>query len=191
MKRYREQDRFTKRKNLSNYWINKAEAYHEAAISLYEGTRLNLDDPVMHLAGLSLEILSKAILVKQKQYFDEKKYSHHKIEVLISDAGIPLSDNQLATIRFFEEAIVWFSKYPGPKLKSKDQKSDSRIQSLWKKTGNDGMQIRALTPNSNRWPNKENYMAIWNKLMKVYFEMPTENPNEFGYQIERYRKFIV
>jgi len=172
------------RNDLSNYWINRAEALYRSAIVLYDSKnsdRIHLYDPCLLLAGLSIEVLTKAILVKRDQKFDESQFSHHKINKLLAELGLDLGKDQFATIGFFEESIFWLSKYPEPK---NVKEPDKKIDSLWKKGTGPGIFGKASSPDSQRWPYKENYVKIWRTLYQLYWETPTENPKEFGYRLE-------
>lgn len=168
--------------NLSNYWWNRAETLHSSAIHLYErhGHPINLNDPCFLLAGLSLEVVAKAILVKQHQKFDEQKFSHHIISKILETIGIQLSESQLATVRFFEESVIWLSKYPEPKLQ---QIANQKILKLQMVVGGPGILGKATKGDPGKWPTKENYISIWQAIASVYWETPTENSNEFGYKL--------
>lgn len=169
--------------NLSNYWFNRAESLNRSALILYEshGERaIELYDPCLLVAGLSLEVISKAILVKLHQSFDEKKYGHHRILEIIKLTNVEISSSQKATIQAFEESITWLSKYPEPKG---GKRSPGKTRGLFKNVGKPSQFGQVITGDPAKWPNKKNYLLIWQKLTSAYWETPTENPSEFGYKL--------
>ena len=164
---------------LSNYWINRAKSLHWSTMSLYDIEKRNvLTDPLHLLAGLSIEVLLKAILVKQNQGFNEQKYKGHILTKLIKITGVSLDNNQIATIEFYEEAIIWMSKYPMP-TSGFYEKANTKLRNLTKKLGKSNMMI--TTPNLKKWPSEENYLAIWNKIYTFYWEILSDNPDEFNH----------
>jgi hypothetical protein len=172
--------RIRKKSDLSNYWINRAESLHRAAVILYEHGPLSLDEPVYLMAGLSIEVLTKAILVKQQQKFANDKYSHHRISGLFSAAGINVTANQAAMVGVLEECVFWLGKYPDPSPKDIG-KSDIKLKKLRKPVQTLGG-FSVTTGDETKWPSCENYMDLWSELMGTYIDTHTDNSNEFGYK---------
>lgn len=170
-----------KKVHLSNYWFNRAEGLHKGAIHLYEkaGDHIELTHPCLLLAGLSIEVIAKAILVKKEKHFDEKKYANgHSLEKILTKIDVTFTDDQLATLAIMEDAVVWLGKYPAAKGNKQSRADDLFKRSKIAKIGH------ILSPNYDRWPNQLNYLAIWRTLIDLYFTTPTENPSEFGYKLK-------
>ncbi len=150
--------------NKSEYWYNRAVALNHAALTLYENEKKRnsgLLDPCYLLAGLSIEVIVKAILVDKHSKFDSK-FSIHGLEKLLVAAEIKLEKSQIHTIRYFEEAILWLTKYPAPNKESKNS-----LDCLFKENSNIG-KFRARSANKNVWPSKKNYLKIWDALELIY-----------------------
>jgi HEPN domain-containing protein len=169
--------------DLSNYWVNRAVAHNKATLSLFrtqESRKSGLKDPCFLLAGLSIELLIKAILVKTNQKF-EVADANHKLSNLLKKTKIELDEDQQVTIKFFEESILWLSKYPAPKNK-KNKEFD--LEQLFFQKSTKSL-FRPRSANEKSWPSRKNYVKIWQKLVKIYFEIKTQNTNEFGFELNR------
>lgn len=168
--------------DLSNYWYNRATDLHRSALILYDTLpdgRLNLYDPCLLVAGLSIEVMAKANQVKRLQKFDDSKYKHHLITKIIDALDLPFNEDQLATLRIFEESVIWLGKYPRPKNMDIARE---KMDALWEKNGEPGWAGQVLSVSLKRWPTKENYLCIWQILFENYWETPTFDPNEFGFK---------
>ncbi len=108
------------------------------------------------------------------------EFSTNIVSKILETTEVRLSASQLATVRFFEESVIWLSKYPEPKL---PEVADRKIQNLRMEVGGPGLLGKATTSDPAKWPTKENYLSIWQEIASVYWETPTENSNEFGYKL--------
>src|SRR5258708_766725 len=98
---------------LMYYWIN-AEQLRASAKAICDnyGNGRNVS---LLLAGQSIELLLKGTILGLWDVFPHC----HRLECLISTAGIVVNDRDHATSQLLTEYIVWAARYPTPR-KAKD-----------------------------------------------------------------------
>lgn len=126
-------------------------------------------------AGLSLELLLKAIIVLNKNgKFKNSPHTHNLIK-LADEANIlrHLTENQKATLNIFSEAVFWRAKYPVPKKEDEYERSSE----IWKKMRRPSRtsKLSITEANPDTWPNLDNYNALWDLICNIYFEQRDKN----------------
>lgn len=76
--------------------------------------------PVLMLAGMALETLAKAVIVRQcgaewKGRFPRKILGTHAVAPLLDRAGVALTADERELAERMEDLVTWFGKYPVPK----------------------------------------------------------------------------
>lgn len=170
-KKIREITGYTVENESKNFesWYRCAIAFYDAAIILYrsdaELTRANFAADFN--AALSIEIMLKAIIVKQKK----KLKMTHKLTELYSYVGIDLTMNQKYLVEYLTEAIIWF-KYPVPKREEVwNRFYDEVFEALIIRYRNGN--TFSTVANMERWPSLDNYLKLWAILNDKYEEYNT------------------
>ena len=148
-------------------WYKDALSFHESSKLLHASTIFT--DPVSserHFrfnAGLSLELILKAILAKAQVSIDKT----HDLRVLSNKANVKLDADQIHTLDFLTEVITWLCRYPAPLTEemwdrfldeiSENQRVRARSGNTWK-----------VMLNQQRFPSMENYMKIWEICLGVF-----------------------
>ena len=165
---------FTHEKQKTNpaAWISLAKSFHAAArvLNVHSEDIPSDTRPVALNAALSLELLFKAILTKNKCEFP-KSESGHDLRALCIAANVAANKAQLATLELMTAEFVWAARYPVPNKESKFRDFHTGIferHVIRSRTGNVGT-VRA---NPDSFPNWENYSKIWN-LAVAEFEPPS------------------
>ena len=145
-------------------WYRCAIAFYDAAIVLYKNdeelTRANFAADFN--AALSIEIMLKAIIVKQKK----KLKMTHKLTELYSYVGIDLTMDQKYLVEYLTEAIIWF-KYPVPKREEEwNRFYDEVFEALIIRYRNGN--TFSTVANMERWPSLDNYLKLWDEIIEKY-----------------------
>ncbi len=97
-------------------WVSRSEEMSDAIVAACDlGTSYHMSAAVpavfKMLAGMSLELLYKAILVAKKL----KVPFSHDLEALAEMADVEVIDGEPALLRILTGSIVWAGRYPVPK----------------------------------------------------------------------------
>lgn len=147
----------------SGIWHSNAILFHHAAKVLYRA-RKSVGEYRIRVAsfnaGLSLELLIKAVLAKKNITIP----THHHLRQLSELAKINLNKNQKDALDIFEEMFVWVGRYPTPKKEKDwdeyhdDPQQKRKIRSSW---GNMHTRYSLVRANPKTYPSLKNYMTIW------------------------------
>jgi hypothetical protein len=150
-------------------WFRLASSFHAAAVVLnkYAGQIPSDTRPFALNAALSLELLFKAILAKQKKPIPANS---HDLTSLCSRVGVEISTNQTITLELMTEELVWAGRYPTPKSVGRfDQFHDVLLEkhTMRSQRGN----VFTTRANPHTFPSFENYENIWAKGLTVFQEI--------------------
>jgi hypothetical protein len=139
------------------YYWNNAEKLRESAKTLWDGQFLG-DEIALMLAGLSIELLLKGIILALQDVFPHC----HRLDCLIATAGISVSDRDHQTSRLLTEYIVWAARYPTPK--------DAEEWFLEETGGWPLSRAQGGMPQNDR----DNYENLWNTLAPYFWRVQKE-----------------
>jgi HEPN domain-containing protein len=100
--------------------VANAASWHRDAVSFHEAAAVSHDQKdnitvgfrvFVFNAGLSLELIIKAILAANRQQIPTK----HDLRKLAENTTIAFTKDQLHTLDHISEIIVWRGRYPTPK----------------------------------------------------------------------------
>lgn len=146
---------YTHEKQKANHeiWLRLAQSYNEATAILNENQDRLGGTFIIHFnMGLSLELLLKAVLAAKEETLKET----HQLRELASLVGIALSEDQLCTLDYLSECIIWSGRYPVPK--KEDYWNNFHDKVCDKLEVREGNLVRA---HSARFPTMKNYTTIW------------------------------
>ena len=92
-------------------WYSYASSFNIAAKLLYESAPEENRFSYYYNAGISLELIIKAITLVNSQEFGE----NHKLKELAIKAGLNFTQDQECTLELMSEIIIWKGRYPRPK----------------------------------------------------------------------------
>ena len=118
-----------------------------------------LDRIFAMLAGLSIEILLKGILLGLQEKFPY----NHKLFDLCTCAGIEVCNDDKIILQSLTEHVEWASKYPAPQDESKWLFASSVFDSQRRQSGN-----LAQYYIQEREISLDNYLRLW-ELLAGYF----------------------
>jgi hypothetical protein len=138
--------------------------------------RIALSRPVLLNAGLALELILKACLVRSKKFNPKKHFKHDLVE-LAGDLGLSYAADQVSTLRIFTDSITWFGRYPHPKSSNELQQNKTNWNNLRKveKFGN----ITVTASDEKRWPTFQNYGDLWQMAEQQYWQIEPSDAREF------------
>jgi hypothetical protein len=173
------------RGSASLWWFNKSEHLHAAAFAVwyayennlpearekygFEGTFAFSRSVFCMNAGLSIELLIKAILViKNRSNFKKVEQSHNLIELSKKAKIYPLlNENQVVILDVLTEFIYWVGKYPVAKTYHEYLKSTEIIGKVRsKKPGNLLSYV-----DEKRDTNWKNYEEIYRLISTRYWDI--------------------
>lgn len=137
-------------------WFSRARSFYEAAILLNDSSESSLSISYYYNAGLSIELLLKAIILAKSKSFE----TNHNLIQLSKDSGVNLTKDQECTLELLSEIIIWSGRYPIPK---KEGQWDNYHDVIFEKhivREKDGNTSRTLA-HRGRFPSIENYKKIW------------------------------
>lgn len=117
--------------------------------------------PVYHmLCGLSIEVISKAVLAQRQQRIPEI----HDLVRLVPLTGVNPSAEETAMLKFYTASIVWAGRYPVPK-----NCIDERLEQFYEEAGDvlrkPGPKMGSIQlfvrSGSTDW---EQFHSLWNKI---------------------------
>jgi hypothetical protein len=134
------------------YYWNNAEKLNKSATVLWAAAQ---DDVALMLAGHSIELLLKGTILGLQEVFPHC----HRLECLISTAGISISDTEHVTSQLLTEYIVWAARYPTPR-KAEDW--------FLEETGGWPLSLAPKRYNATYWTDYEN---LWNTLTPYFWQV--------------------
>ena len=144
-------------------WFNRAHSFYKAAILLNGSSESNHSIAYYNNAGLSIELLLKAIILSKSKRFA----TNHNLVQLSKDSGVNLTEDQECTLELLTEIIIWSGRYPIPKKEGQwDNYHDVIIEKhiVREKDGN----THRTFVHRGRFPLIENYKRIWNTCELEY-----------------------
>lgn len=121
-------------------------------------------------AGLSIELLLKAILViNSKGKFEDLPHSHN-LTKLAEAAGVYnlLNKSQKDLLEVFSEFIYWAGKYPVAKTHADYIRSGEIMQKRLEQHSSGNLTFYKSNPKTN--PSWENYNDLWNVFASEYWK---------------------
>ena len=149
-------------------WFDQAQKFNTAANLLYDQD--SLLQVCLHVAGLSLELGFKAILIAKSKSLA----TTHTLVELASQAGVTFSADQECTLELLAECIIWRGRYPTPKSENHwDRFHDKILEKhiIHKQDGN----VYSTLVHKQRFPTQDNYQAIW-IIVEREFNLLVKNP---------------
>jgi HEPN domain-containing protein len=149
-------------------WISRARAFKVAA-ELIAGDEYSPPVPYYYNAGISLELILKAIAIAKGQIFK----TNHRLNELCQLVGINVSNDQKCTLELLSELIVWSGRYPAPKSAGQWDNYHDVVQEkhiVRKHEGNAWLVIA----NRERFPTLDNFKGLWNIFEKEYVSSVNE-----------------
>lgn len=176
------------------WWFNKANDLRGATAAIWDARERNPDTlrekfgmgegysfsvalpPVFAMnAGLSIELLLKAILVADLKGDFEKLPHTHDLHALANKAGVLklLNENQHSLLQILSEFILWIGKYPVGRTEGKTEASMHVMGKMMRVISPDS-KLNIMVSNGNTWPNWDNYNALWKILSDEYWKRHKE-----------------
>lgn len=143
--------------------MNRARTFKEAAELIAMSDKYSPPIPYYYNAGISLELILKAIAIKRGMEFDP----HHRLKDLCGLTGIKITTDQECTLELLSEAIVWIGRYPVPKKEGQWDNYHDVIQEKHIVRELDGKTGKTMV-HEGRFPTVRNYLAIWNIFEMEY-----------------------
>lgn len=169
-KKFRESIGYTQARQSKDYeaWRSLASGYYAATRVLNEHREAIPNDlrPFALNAGLSLELMFKSILAKNKLCIPHGM-DGHDLNALSEKAGLKFSSNQKLTLELLTEAIVWSGRYPAPKKEQRWDDYQDRIFEAHVVRQTMGT-VSSAKANPSTFPNWENYSAIWEACLAEF-----------------------
>ncbi|MDI6800454.1 MAG: HEPN domain-containing protein [Thermodesulfovibrionales bacterium] len=137
-------------------WFNRACSFNEAAILLKGSSESSPSIAYYYNAGLSIELLLKAIILAKSKSFG----TNHNLIQLSKNSGVSLTKDQECTLELLSEIIIWSGRYPIPKKEGQWNNYHDVIFEKHIIRERDGNTFRTLA-NRGRFPSIENYKKIW------------------------------
>lgn len=144
-------------------WLASAEEFHRAALALSAENRDGVTPPYFFVAGMSLELLLKAILVKRG---DVPKVTHN-LTKLCGDCGIKVSEEHGRALTLLTEMIIWSGRYPVPNTsKEWDEYHDAKLEEHILRSRQGNVFVTRLNPQT--FPGVAVYLSIWKQIREIY-----------------------
>ena len=157
---------FSNTESDSENWANRARAFKNAAELIAHTAEYSPPVPFYFNAGLSLELILKAIAVARKITFDK----NHDLNFLYALTEIELTEDQKCTLELLSAIIVWSGRYPTPKNEGSWNNYHDIVLEKHIVRNHEGNTGSTLV-NQMRFPNLENYLAIWAKFESTYISL--------------------
>lgn len=172
---------YERRGSANLWWYNKASDFRGAVAAIEYITNNNPDSvrdlcnlsdgydfrvaligPFLLNAGLSLELLLKAIIVLNLKGDFKRLPPTHNLLKLAEVANIAplLTSDQKATLAVFSEAVFWEGKYPVPKGEDEYSKNSKLWNRMRRPVSGQTGKLIITEANPDTWPSLENYNAI-------------------------------
>lgn len=178
-------DRYDLNVRFGIYWKNRASDLNAAAVLLGSACEKDMPievspkslglgagfafraalPPVFRLnAGLAIELLLKACIVKRDGHCENLK-TIHQLNKIAKDAGFIPTDPQEKLLDVMTEYIYWLGRYPAPK----DRKQFELTGKILDKQRMKCPSGFGTISDPEVWFNLENYKKLWFAI-KVYYE---------------------
>jgi HEPN domain-containing protein len=140
-----------------DHWAERAYSFKSAADLIASANESSPPIPYYYNAGLSLELILKAIATAKGIGFEKS----HDLNSLCRLIGIDLTEDQRCTLELLSEIIVWSGRYPVPKSEGAWNNYHDNIQEKHIVRKHEGG-VSLTMANRSRFPNLENYLTLWN-----------------------------
>lgn len=144
-------------------WSSRAREFRDVAEIVAKIDENSPPIPYYYNAGLSLELLLKAIAIAQVKEFE----TNHRLCDLCKLVDMRLNKDQEATMELLSEIIVWSGRYPTPKKEGQWHNYHDVILEkhiIREQEGN----VRSVIANRARFPTLKNYLVLWVMCESVY-----------------------
>jgi len=142
--------------------MSRAQAFKNAA-ELIAGDVYSPPVPYYYNAGLSLELILKAIAIAKGETFE----TNHRLNDLCQLVSIKITKDQELTLELLSEQLIWSGRYPVPKNEGQWNNYHDVVQEkhiVREREGNVGRVIA----NKKSFPNLKNFLALWDICEKEY-----------------------
>lgn len=150
----------------SENWASRARAFKNAAELIANTAESSPPIPYYFNAGLSLELILKAIVTARKIPFDK----NHDLNSLYALTEIELTEDQKCTLELLSAIIIWSGRYPTPKNEGNWNNYYDIILEKHIVRNHEGNTGSTLV-NRARFPNLGNYLVIWDKFESTYISL--------------------
>ncbi len=137
-------------------WMSRARAFKEAAELIAKGDDYSPPIPYYYNAGLSLELILKAVAIAKGKAFE----SNHRLNDLCELIGIKITKDQECTLELLSELIAWSGRYPVPKKEGQWNNYHDVVQEKHIVRERDG-NVGKVIANKDRFPTLQNYLVLW------------------------------
>jgi HEPN domain-containing protein len=144
-------------------WINRARAFKEAAELIAKNDEYSPPIPYYYNAGLSLELILKAIAIAKGKVFE----TNHRLNNLCHLIGIRVTNDQECTLELLSELIGWSGRYPVPKNEGSWNNYHDVVQEKHKVRERNGNVGRTVA-HKERFPTLQNYLNLWDICEQEY-----------------------
>ena len=148
------------------YYYDKSKQLKKSAMALGGDPFSEHFETFALLAGFSLEILIKGILIG----LGEKVPLVHNLPNLVDQAGLALSDDDRAVLNEFTIYTIWFSRYPAAKTSREMVEDTEFLNSQHLRSGNLA-KIAASASISPRAVNTANHERLFNFFVQRFFDV--------------------
>lgn len=173
-------DEFDRHKTKHQYWYNKARHLRSSAGAVWYCMENDKSQNISKemgiscgdsffvfpmLCGLALELLYKAICVKNDKIFANT----HSLEKLANIAGVSVPSEMLPTLKLFTESIIWDGKYPVPT--DKKRQAFDEINNLWFEVSSTLTKtFKSLKIyEQNGEPSWDTFQKFWDAASDIYY----------------------
>lgn len=144
-------------------WLESAEQFHRAALLLCDEKQGGVIFPYYFVAGMSLELLLKALLVKRGSV----PKTTHNLKKLCVDCGITISEEHERALTLLTEMIIWSGRYPVPNTsKEWDEYHDAKLEEHILRSRQGNVFVTKLNPKT--FPGVAVYLSIWKQIREIY-----------------------
>lgn len=187
-------DRYDMNVRFGIYWKNRASDLNAAAVLL--GNTCEIDSPVKVSpeslglgagfafgaalppvfrlnAGLAIELLLKACIVKRDGHCENLK-PIHQLNKIAKDADFIPTDPQKKLLDVMTEYIYWLGRYPAPKNREQFE-STNKILDKQRMKSSSGF---GTTSDPEVWLNLENYQKLWSAIKAHYKSIPARRAGD-------------
>jgi HEPN domain-containing protein len=144
-------------------WISRARAFKEAAELIANGDGYSPPIPYYYNAGLSLELILKAIAIAKAKVFE----TNHRLNDLCKLIGVKITNDQECTLELLSELVVWSGRYPIPKNEGQWNNYHDVVQEKHILHEREG-KVGKIFANRDRFPTLQNYLALWGIFEQEY-----------------------
>ncbi|MBX5032366.1 hypothetical protein [Rhizobium lentis] len=148
------------------YYYDKSKRLHGSAMALGGDPFSEHFEAFALLAGFSLEVLIKGILIG----LGEKVPLVHNLPKLVDQAGIALSDDDRAVLKAFTIYTVWYSRYPAAKTSREMVDDREFLDAQYLRSGNLA-KIASSASISPRAVNTATYERLFDFFVKRFFDV--------------------